>query len=239
MKAITCIILLASFVIIYFILCKIFTTLFQLTGLSRSKSRFQAYSLFIGCGFTTSESELIMYDPTRRKLALICSITGFIFSTIIIGLVIGVVAALDFHSDNGPTYVFDVIITFITSLIVFILVLVFSKVKPIANFFTKLLRKMYYKRHKSNGENVIIYTDMIYDKFIAAIELNKVPEQLKGKTFKEIGFGTKYDVKILVCGKKDVGMTSIIKDDYYFNDGIYLEVFGSVKDINELFTVKK
>jgi len=239
MKAVMCIILLFAFIIMYFIACKIFSNLFELTGLSKSKSKFQAYSLFIGCGFTTSESELIMYDPTRRKLAIVCSITGFIFSTLIIGVTIGVVTALDFHSDASGAYIRNILLTFGLSVVSLFLVIIFSKVKPVANVFNGLLKKIFNKLHKSDDDNVIIFTDMIYDKFIATIELNKVPRKLYGIKFGDIGFGTKYDIKVLICGKKDIGMTSKISDDYIFSDGIYLQVFGDSKQIMELFKCKE
>lgn len=235
MKVISCIIMLFAFVIMYFILCKVFASLFQLTGLSKSKSRFQAYSLFIGCGFTTSESELIMYDPTRRKLAIACSITGFIFSTLIIGLVIGVVGSLDFHGANSAAYTRNIFLTFGLSLACLIIIIILSNVKVVANACNNLLKKIFFRIHHSNGDNVIIFTDMIYDQFIAAIELNKVPSHLAGRRFADIDLENKYGIKILICGKKDIGMTAKIDEDYIFSDGLYLQVMGPAKAIKTVF----
>lgn len=46
------------------------------TGLSREAARFQARSAFSGVGFTTTESELIMNHPVRRKIIMILMLLG-------------------------------------------------------------------------------------------------------------------------------------------------------------------
>lgn len=47
-----------------------------LTGMSRSAARFQAASAFFGVGFTTSESEMVVGHPVRRKIVLHLIIAG-------------------------------------------------------------------------------------------------------------------------------------------------------------------
>ena len=46
------------------------------TGLSHETARFQARSAFSGVGFTTTESELIMNHPVRRKIIMILMLLG-------------------------------------------------------------------------------------------------------------------------------------------------------------------
>lgn len=46
------------------------------TGLSHEAARFQARSAFSGVGFTTSESELIMAHPVRRRIIMILMLLG-------------------------------------------------------------------------------------------------------------------------------------------------------------------
>ena len=50
---------------------------FELTGLDRDTSRFQALSAFTNCGFTTRASEKIVEHPLRRRIAMILIITGY------------------------------------------------------------------------------------------------------------------------------------------------------------------
>ena len=49
---------------------------FQITGLDWDVAKFQALSCFSGTGFTTQESELIVHDPKRRRIASILMIAG-------------------------------------------------------------------------------------------------------------------------------------------------------------------
>lgn len=60
-------------------------TAFMMTGLSRSVAEFQAISCFFGVGFTTSESEMIVSHPVRRRLAGHLIIIGNIGLTSAVG----------------------------------------------------------------------------------------------------------------------------------------------------------
>ena len=73
---------------------RIGATALMMTGLSRDVAEFQAVSCFFGVGYTTSESEMIVSHPTRRRIA----------SHLIIGGNIGLTGALS-----------TVIITFVQS----------------------------------------------------------------------------------------------------------------------------
>lgn len=63
---------------LFLALIEVITVLFKLTGLSEEKARFQVISLLTGSGFTTKESELITQHPTRRKLAQLLMILGYV-----------------------------------------------------------------------------------------------------------------------------------------------------------------
>jgi hypothetical protein len=56
------------------------------TGLAREVARFQAISLLTGTGFTTSEAELVIRHPVRRKVAEVLIIFGHIAFAIIIAI---------------------------------------------------------------------------------------------------------------------------------------------------------
>lgn len=71
-----------------------------MTGLSRDVAEFQAMSCFFGVGFTTTESEMIMGNPTRRRIASHLIIAGNIgltgaLTTVIITLLQNDPAGLD------------------------------------------------------------------------------------------------------------------------------------------------
>lgn len=55
---------------------RIATIMLAHTGLSRQAARFQARSAFTGVGFTTSESELVVSHPARRRILLTLMLLG-------------------------------------------------------------------------------------------------------------------------------------------------------------------
>jgi hypothetical protein len=62
------------------------------TGMTRERARFQARSAFTGAGFTTSESEVVVKHPIRRKIIMTLILLGnagvvTAVSTLIIGFV--------------------------------------------------------------------------------------------------------------------------------------------------------
>lgn len=68
-----------SFLIVLFssvIIVQIGAVLLQLTGLSYDVAKFQAQSAFTGTGFSTTESEMIVSHPLRRRIVGILMIAG-------------------------------------------------------------------------------------------------------------------------------------------------------------------
>lgn len=55
---------------------RVATVALTLTGLSRESARFQARSAFTGAGFTTSESELVVKHPVRRRIVMMLMLLG-------------------------------------------------------------------------------------------------------------------------------------------------------------------
>ena len=63
-------------IFISFVVVRIGAIAFHLTGLDWSLAKFQALSCFSGTGFTTKESELIVSNPRRRKIASVLMVLG-------------------------------------------------------------------------------------------------------------------------------------------------------------------
>ncbi len=63
-------------VVLSLIITRVATVALTLTGLSREVARFQARSAFSGVGFTTSESELVVSHPVRRRIVLLLMLLG-------------------------------------------------------------------------------------------------------------------------------------------------------------------
>ena len=61
----------------------------RLTGMEEKRAFFQALSALTGTGFTTRESEMVVSDPTRRKIVAFLMIFGNVVLVTVVGLLIG------------------------------------------------------------------------------------------------------------------------------------------------------
>lgn len=82
------IVILALIMMISMIAIRIGAIAFELTGMSRSQSIFQAVSCYTLTGFTTSESEIVVSHPRRRKIALFLMIYGNVSSVTMIAALV-------------------------------------------------------------------------------------------------------------------------------------------------------
>ena len=72
---------------------RIATVALVFTGVSKDLARFQARSAFTGSGYTTTESEVMMQHPVRRRIVMILMFAGSVgFVTIIASGITGFVA---------------------------------------------------------------------------------------------------------------------------------------------------
>jgi len=70
--------LLSIFIIIgvSYLIVRIATVALTLTGMDEEKARFQALSAFTGTGFTTTEAEIVVKHPVRRKIVMTLMVLG-------------------------------------------------------------------------------------------------------------------------------------------------------------------
>lgn len=64
-------------IFILFVAVNIGAVAFELTGLAAKVARFQSISCFTGTGFTTRESELVVGNHQRRRIAAVLMIMGY------------------------------------------------------------------------------------------------------------------------------------------------------------------
>ena len=86
-------------VMLYMVISELFTILFRFTGLPDEKARFQVLSLLTGCGFTTRESEMVLSTKSRRRLARIMMLFGYLrlFSISILLTICGLPKPISLH----------------------------------------------------------------------------------------------------------------------------------------------
>ena len=218
MGLIASVILILAFIVIYVVVIQIYSVLFRITGLTKEKARFQAISLLTNSGFTTTESEIIVSDRVRRRIAVAAMINGYAFSVVIVSLIINVILSL--KEDVADQALVVMICAFAGRM--------FEKL--IQSIATKLL-----KRNKN--ENIVIMLDNYGRDSMAEIHLNRVPEFMVDTPLEETKIKDKYHLNVLML--KRSGKIVDVNKDTIFKKGDQLVVFGSNASIANVFTKKK
>ena len=227
--------LILAVVSVYLFTIEAFCVAFKLTGLATNKIKFQVASLFTGSGFTTNESEIIVDDERRRKIAIVCMYTGHIFSVVFMGLLTNVlisIATIQTNENVLSTKLWYFIV-FYVSLGLFLLVL-FIKIPPINRRFQALLEKIAINTSsKKKNSNIITVLDLYGKNAIAEVVLNNIPEFAQEKTLNEIELTKKYFINVLSIkrGKRILEVTK----DTMFNRRDILVIYGSTRDIKAAF----
>lgn len=227
--------LILAVVSVYLFTIEAFCVAFKLTGLATNKIKFQVASLFTGSGFTTNESEIIVDDERRRKIAIVCMYTGHIFSVVFMGLLTNVlisIATIQTNENVLSTKLWYFIV-FYVSIGLFLLVL-FIKIPPINRKFQGLLEKIAINTSsKKKNSNIITVLDLYGKNAIAEVVLNNIPEFAQEKTLNEMALTKKYFINVLSIkrGKRIIEVTK----DTMFNKRDVLVIYGSTRDIKAAF----
>ena len=107
------------FLVIWLLILWIGSMALEATGLDRSKSRFQALSALTGTGFTTSQAEMIVEHPKRRRITTYLILIG---NTGIAAFLVLLVLYLrsGITAPSRPLIVFTAIILLILALFFFL-----------------------------------------------------------------------------------------------------------------------
>ena len=232
MGLIASVILILSFIVIYVVVIQIYSVLFRITGLTKEKARFQAISLLTNSGFTTTESEIIVSDRVRRRIAIAAMINGYAFSVVIVSLIINVILSLKEDVADQALIVMTIAFAGFVVLIVITQIPIFKRLfeKFIQSIATKLL-----KRNKN--ENIIIMLDNYGRDSMAEVHLNRVPDFMVDTPLEETKIKDKYHLNVLML--KRSGKIVDVNKDTIFKKGDQLVVFGSNSSIANVFTKRK
>lgn len=223
------IIILFTFVIILFmIISEIFTVLFRLTGLSEDKARFQTISLLTNCGFSTKESEIIMSVSSRRRLARVAMILGYIFSACLISAIV----TLIFNLSQTQQDQFWLPLLICVGAIV--LVALIFKIKFIKKGFDNIIFKLGHKLSHKKNQNLIKIIDNYGPNSIAEITLSIVPEEFVEKTVEQIKIKQKYGILILAITRGTKTISNVQKEDIFQPNDI-ITVYGNISNIKDVF----
>ena len=200
---------------VYLLVIEIFSVALKLTGMASSKIKFQVASLFTSAGYTTSESELIAKDETRRKIATVCMYTGHLFSVAFMGLLINVVISLSLYQRTETPHFTEwyFIVLYVT--IGLFLVVAFLKIPPVNRRFQRFLENMAIKfSNKNKKKNIVNVFDLQGKHAIAEVILNIVPDYMSETPLSKMGLTKKYAITVLSI-RRDSRIIEVSKDTMF------------------------
>ena len=220
-------------VLIYLIITELFTILFRFTGLPDERARFQVISLLTGCGFTTKESEIVLSNRARRRLARITMLFGYVFNITIVSALVNVFLSLKLTQIGH--YYFGLLIP----LAAVVLIFVFLRVPAVHAWGDGLLEKLADRMlGRTASFNTVQLLDHIGTDSIALVTLNHIPDEYRGVPLSQLGL--KADTGILVMLVEHPGEKAVPAGaDTVFTPGDKLTVFGNYAVICKTFHAKE
>lgn len=227
----TSITLIVTVLLVYNMLLQVFSVLFRITGLPKEKAVFQSVSLLTNAGYTTGESELVVSEKLRRRIATASMLSGYFFSVVIASLLINMF--LSFNRDELQTQIFTVLLWF-GILVAFFLIL---RIPPVNKALNKGLESLTVKAfRKATQDNFISVLDTYGKDAVVNIFLHRVPDFLEGKCVIDSGLRKDYNVNVLMYKRN--GHNHYTQADTIFSVKDTLIAFGPLDSIKEAFLLK-
>ncbi|MBR2606093.1 MAG: TrkA C-terminal domain-containing protein [Clostridia bacterium] len=224
--------LFALIILGYWVISELFSLLFRFTGLPEEKARFQVISLLTGCGFTTHESELLLSTRSRRRLARLTMLFGYVFNLTIVSAFINV-----FFSLKVSELAAD-IISSIIPLSVVLFILAFIRVPKVRAWGDRLIEKLAGRIIHEDTSNTVWLMDYIGEDTIAQVTLYEVPEELKGVPLSASGLKTEQNILVMLVEPKG-GKAEPAGADTVFQPEDKLTVFGNYAAISRVFRAQE
>lgn len=214
-------------IIVYVALVNLYTILFQISGLTREKARFQVISLLTNAGYTTKESEAITSNKFRRRIAIAVMLTGNIFSILIVSLFVNLVFSFDSQQLADSFWI--VIIAFA----IFLVIVIILRLPGIRKAAQKLIEHISHKILKDKNRNVVTILDQYADDAVCEILVCGLPSILKDVSLSNSKISMKYGINVfsLQRGNRTIKVTG----DTIFQNGDTILVFGNYQNIRDLF----
>lgn len=178
-------------ILIYWVITGLFAMLFRFTGLPDEKARFQVISLLTGCGFTTRESEMLLSTKSRRNLARITMLFGYVFNITILSAFVNVF--FSFKLTELSNY-FSILIP----LFALAVILVFMRVPVIRSWGDRTIEKIAGRIVHHDAVNTALLLDYIGEDSITQVTLHVVPESLAGKKLSETRLKADHNLLVML-----------------------------------------
>ena len=219
-------------ILLYWVITELFTIIFRFTGLPDEKARFQVISLLTGCGFTTRESEMILSNRPRRRLARITMLFGYVFNITIVSAFINVFLSLKL--SQAESYLPVVLIPLAAVAVIF----VFIRVPAVRSWGDRQLERLANRVIHSDTGNTVMPLDYIGKDSIALVTLRHIPEEYQGVPLSETGLRAETGILVMLVEPTE-GKAAPAGPDTVFQPGDKLTVFGDYATVCQTFHARE
>ena len=224
--------LFAILILLYWVISEVFTVLFRLIGLPEEKARFQVVSMLTCAGFTTHESELFLSTRSRRRLARLTMLFGYVFNVTIVSALVNVFLSVKaLESGSG---MLSMLIPIGAGAAAFAL----TRIRRVRDWVDRRIEKVADRYGSDQASNGVMIIDQFGSMTIARVTLHTVPEAMRGKTLAKMGLKPKRNILVLAVERSD-GRTESPSADTGFAFGDRVTVFGDYAAICKVFDAKE
>jgi hypothetical protein len=231
MSIYTALLLFSFIILIYWIITELFTILFRFTGLPDERARFQVISLLTGCGYTTRESELFISNRSRRRLARITMLFGYVFNITIVSAFINVFLSLKLSE-------FKTYIGMLIPILAAAVIILFLRVPKIRAWGDRMIEHLARRVSHRGSTNTVLLLDYIGEDSIAQVILHDVPESLRDLPLSETGLKPNHNILVMLLERRG-GKAEPPNAQTVFLPGDKLTVFGNYRTISKVFEAKE
>lgn len=219
-------------ILLYWVITELFTIFFRFTGLPEERARFQVISLLTGCGFTTKESEMVLSSRSRRRLARITMLFGYVFNITIVSAFVNVFFSL--KVTQVENYLLVVLIPLAAVAIIFI----FIRVPIVRAWGERVLERLADRLIHGEGGNTVMPLDYIGKDSIALVTLRYIPEEYQNVPLSQTGLRADTGILVMLVESGD-GKAVAAGADTIFRIGDKLTVFGDYSVICRAFHARE
>ena len=224
--------LFALIIVIYLVIAELFTILFRFTGLPDEKARFQVISLLTGCGFTTRESEMFLSSRSRRRMARVTMLFGYVFNITIVSTFINVFISM--KQAQAGEYLLGILVPLAEAVVLVTLI----RIPKIRTWLERRLEMLVNRFFRGDNSNYAMILDYIGEETIAAVTLLNVPERMRDKALAELNLRRDENILVLLV-EKPGQKAAPAGAETVFAVGDKLTVFGDYTRIRQVFEARE
>ena len=219
-------------ILIYLAISGLFTILFRFTGLPEERARFQVISLLTGTGFTTRESEIVLTSRSRRRLARVTMLFGYVFNITVLTAFVNVFLSL--KASDITQFLLSIPIP----LVAVALIVIFTRVPAVKAWGWRKMEKLAGRILFPDAKNTALLLDHIGKDTIVQVRLMEVPEFLQGVPLLDSRLKEDHDIMVMLVERSD-GDPELASGRTVVEKGDKLTVFGEYRTVCEVFQAKE